>query len=322
MTEQPPVYKNETVVIVFDGDCNYLKSNSERENEFRKAVREKVSSKLSIPRSEIVVGDVVCGSIRVPITFYQSSGLRNVTQVLKKIVDSGNFSLTVRGKTFKASKLEVVRPTSPVTQAPTTEAKTNKIVFYLYVGFGILMAFVFCIGVCVFVVRCRKDRRAGSFFLTNDTNYELRRFHGIPRASSYSRMNYYGEPVEIDATTADPNAEDEFEAGAGAYSYNRSPARGRGKLTGTTNGDAYQGDKFNVGALGMPEWNLPRLSDKEVTVAESEEDIPRSAGSVGSRQLLIDSPKSSLADSAQAYDNPVLTFGDCQPRLGKEENQS
>ncbi|CAH3125169.1 unnamed protein product [Pocillopora meandrina] len=320
VTEQPLVYENETVVVVFDGDCNYVKSNKDRENDFREAVQMEVSSKLRIPRSAIVMGNITCGSIRVPMTIHQSGGLKNVVQVLKKIVDSGNLSVTLGEKKFKASKLEVVRPTSPVTQAPTTEAKSNKIAFYLYIGFGTLMAVVFFVGICVLIFRCRKDRREGSFFLTNDTHYELRRFHGIPRASSYSRVNYYGEPVEMDATAADPNADDEFKVGA--YSFNRSPARGRGKLTGTTNGDAHQQDKFNVGALGMPEWNLPRLSDNQMTVAESKEDIPRSAGSVGSRQLLIDSQESSLADSAQAYDNPVLTFGDGPQELSKEENQS
>ncbi|RMX41545.1 hypothetical protein pdam_00013072 [Pocillopora damicornis] len=320
VTEQPLVYENETVVVVFDGDCNYVKSNKDRENDFREVVQMEVSSKLRIPRSAIVMGNVACGSIRVPMTIHQSGGLKNVVQVLKKIVDSGNFSVTLGEKKFRASKLEVVRPTSPVTQAPTTEAKSNKIAFYLYIGFGTLMAVVFFVGICVLIFRCRKDRREGSFFLTNDTHYELRRFHGIPRASSYSRVNYYGEPVEVDATAADPNADDEFKVGA--YSFNRSPARGRGKLTGTTNGDAHQQDKFNVGALGMPEWNLPRLSDNQMTVAESKEDVPRSAGSVGSRQLLIDSQESSLADSAQAYDNPVLTFGDGPQELSKEENQS
>lgn len=320
MTEQPLVYENETVVVVFDGDCNYVKSNKDRENDFREVVQMEVSSKLRIPRSAIVMGNIACGSIRVPMTIHQSGGLKNVVQVLKKIVDSGNFSVTLGEKKFKASKLEVVRPTSPVTQAPTTEAKSNKIAFYLYIGFGTLMAVVFFVGICVLIFRCRKDRREGSFFLTNDTHYELRRFHGIPRASSYSRVNYYGEPVEVDATAADPNADDEFKVGA--YSFNRSPARGRGKLTGTTNGDAHQQDRFNVGALGMPEWNLPRLSDNQMTVAESKEDVPRSAGSVGSRQLLIDSQESSLADSAQAYDNPVLTFGDGPQELSKEENQS
>ena len=317
VTEQPPVYENETIIMVFEGDCEVITNEKKRKDKFQDAVVKEISGKLRIPERAIFINDVTCGSIQVTFTIYQSSGLANASQVLKKLVDSGNISVTVDGYTFKASKLEVVRPTLPVTLAPTTKAKKNEIAFILYITFGALMGSIFIVGIIVLIVRCRKDRREGSFFLNNDT--ELRRFHGIPRASTYSRVNYYGEPVEMDATAADPNAEEEFKAGDGAYSYNRSPVRGRGKPTGTSYGDAQQEDKFNVGAMGMPEWkNLPKLSDQEVTVAESKEGIPKSSGSVGSRELLLDDRESSLADSNHAYDNPVLTFGDGPSGLDKE----
>ena len=149
------------------------------------------------------------------------------------------------------------------------------------------MAFIFIVGFIVLVVRCRRDRREGSFFLPSD-GHELRRFHGIPHTSSnYSRVNYYGEPVEKDAAAADPDADDEFQAGVGAYPYDVAP--NGGDVVASNRSDAKE-EKFNVGAMGMPEWkNLPKLSVKEITVTKSSEDIPKSSGSVGNRQLFAGS---------------------------------
>lgn len=291
--------------------------NKETEEKFRKEFVNEVAEKLGIPEKAIAVNDIACGSIRVTFTVTGTSGKANVSQVLKKLVDNGNFTVTVNNKTFRASKLEVVRPTTPSTLAPTTEGKKNEIAFILYITFGALMAFIFIVGFIVLIVRCRRDRREGSFYLASDTNYELRRFQGIPRAnSSYSRVNYYGEPVEKDAAAADPDAEDEFQAGAGAHPYDLAPTSDR---AATAKSDAKE-EKFNVGTMGMPEWkNLPKLSTKEITVAEPSEGIPKSSGSVGSRQLLLDD-ESSPEDSRHAYDNPVLTFGEGPTGLDKEDS--
>ena len=262
-----------------------------------------VAKELNIKQSAIVVSDVSCGSILVTFTITGASGIPSVSQELKKLVENGNISVTVNGKTFKANKLEVVRPTIPSTVVPTTEAK-NEIAFILYITFGGLMAFIFIVGIIVLFVRCRRDRREGSFYLTNETNYELRRFQGIPRANSfYSRVNYYGEPVEKDATAADPDAEDEFQAAAGAYPYNPSPASACGKPIAVASGYSKE-EKFNVGTMGMPEWkNLPKLLHEGIAVAEPKEGIPKSSGSVGSRELLLEG-ESGPADSRHAYDNP------------------
>lgn len=318
VTEKPPVYENETIVIEFEGNCGDVVGNKETEKKFQQEFVREVAEKLGIPEEAIAVNDIVCGSIRVTFTISGTSGKANVSQLLKKLVDNGNISVTVDNKTFRASKLEVVRPATPSTLAPTTEGKKSEIAFILYITFGALMALIFIVGFIVLVARCRRDRREGSFFLPSDANYELRRFQGVPRASSqYSRMNYYGEPVEQDAAAPDPNADDEFQAEAGAYPYDVASTGGR--VAASNRSDAKE-EKFNVGAMGMPEWkNLPKLSVKEITVAEPSEDIPKSSGSVGSRQLLLDN-ESPQEESRHAYDNPVLTFGDGPTGVDKEDS--
>ena len=318
VTEKPPVYENETIIIEFEGNCEDVVGNKETKMKFQQEFVRVVVEKLGIPENAVVVNAIVCGSIRVFFTISGTSGKANVSQVLKTLVDKRNISVTVDGKAFTASKLEVVRPTTPSTLAPTTEGKKSEIAFILYITFGALMAFIFIVGFIVLVVRCRRDRREGSFFFPSDVHYELRRFQGIPHAgSNYSRVNYYGEPVEKDAATADPDADDEFQSAAGAYPYDVAPSGG--DAVASNRSDAKE-EKFHVGDMGMPEWkNLPKLSVKEITVAKPSEDIPKSSGSVGSRQLLLDH-ESPQEDSSHAYDNPVLTFGDGPAGLDKEDS--
>jgi len=308
VTEKPPVYENETFVIEFEENCQVVVGNKETKKKFQQEFVREVAEKLNIQEKAITVNDIVCGSIRVTFTISGTSGKANVSQVLKKLVDNGNISVTVDNKTFRATKLEVVQRTTPPTLAPTTESKKTEIAFILYITFGALMAFIFIVGLFVLVARCRRDRREGSFFLPSDANYELRRFQGIPRAGShYSRVNYYGEPVEQDAAAPDPNADDEF--------HPHDVASTGGSAAASNPSDAKE-EKFDV---GMPEWkNLPKLSVKEVTVAEPSEAIPKSSGSVGSRQLLLDN-ESPQEGSRHAYDNPVLTFGDGPTGLDKED---
>ena len=318
VTEKPPVYENETIIIEFEGNCEDVVGNKETKMKFQQEFVRVVVEKLGIPENAVVVNDIVCGSIRVFFTISGTSGKANVSQVLKTLVDNENISVTVDGKAFTASKLEVVRPTTPSTLAPTTEGKKSEIAFILYITFGALMAFIFIVGFIVLVVRCRRDRREGSFIFPSNVHYELRRFQGIPHAgSNYSRVNYYGEPVEKDAATADPDADDEFQSAAGAYPYDVAPSGG--DAVASNRSDAKE-EKFHVGDMGMPEWkNLPKLSVKEITVAKPSEDISKSSGSVGSRQLLLDL-ESPQEDSSHAYDNPVLTFGDGPAGLDKEDS--
>jgi len=312
VTEKPPVYENETIVIEFEGNCEDVVGNKVMEKKFEQEFVREVAKKVGIQQKVIAVNDITCGSIRVTFTISGTSGKANVSQVLKKLVDNRNISVTVDNKTFRATKLEVVQPTTTATPAPTTEGKKSEIAFILYITFGGLMALIFIVGFIVLVARCRRDRREGNFFLPRDANYELRRFQGIPRAGSqYSRVNYYGEPVEQDAAVLDPDADDEFQP---------HDVASTGGSAAASNGSDAKEEKFNVGAMGMPEWkNLPKLSVKEVTVAEPSEDIPKSSGSVGSRQLLLDN-ESPKEDSRHAYDNPVVTFGDGPTGLDKEDS--
>lgn len=306
VTERPPVYENETVVIVFGGDCNDVTNDVKAKESFRYMVVVEVATKLGIDKSFIHVSDVRCGSIRVTVTVIGASGKANVSQELNNLVKNGNIKVTFKGKTYTAKKIEQVRPST--TQSPTTKASKNELAFTLYITFGALMALIFIVGIIVLIVRCRKDRHQGSFFLTADTNYELRRFQGIPRARSYSRVNYYGDPVELDATAADPDAaSDEFQAQPDPY--NKGSSLDRVKPVAAASGE----EKFNVGAAGLPQWkNLPKLLKSEVARASSpKKGIQPSSGSVGSRnELLAHEGETPQEGSKLSYDNPGVVMED------------
>ena len=306
VTERPPVYENETVVIVFEGDCNDITNNVKAKESFRNLVVTEVAKDLGVDKSFIHVSDVQCGSILVTVTVIGTSGKANVSQELKNLVQNGNITVKFHGKTYTAKKIEQVQPST--TQPPTTKPSKNNIPFILYITFGALMALIFIVGIIVLVVRCRKDRRQGGFFLTADTNYELRRFQGIPRARNYSRVNYYGDPVELDATAADPDAtSDEFQAQPDPY--NKGSSLDRVKPVAAASGE----EKFNVGTAGLPEWkNLSKLSKSQVARAVSpKKDLQPSSGSVGSRnELLAHEGETPQEDSKLSYDNPGVVMED------------
>lgn len=306
VTDRPPVYENETVVIVFEGDCNDITKDVKAKERFRNLVVIEVANDLGVDKSFIHVSDVQCGSILVTITVIGTSGKANVSQELKNLVKNGNITVTLYNKTYTAKKIEQVQPST--TQPPTTKPSKNNIPFILYITFGALMALIFIVGIIVLVVRCRKDRRQGGFFLTADTNYELRRFQGIPRARNYSRVNYYGDPVELDATAADPDAtSDEFQAQPDPY--NKGSSLDRVKPVAAASGE----EKFNVGTAGLPEWkNLPKLSKSEVARAISpKKGLQPSSGSVGSRhELLAHEGETPQEDSNLSYDNPGVVMDD------------
>ena len=306
VTERPPVYKNETVVIVFEGDCNDITNDLKAKERFRNLVVIEVAKDLGVDKSFIHISDVQCGSILVTVTVIGTSGKANVSEELKNLVKNGNITVKFNGKTYTAKKIEQVQPST--TQPPTTKPSKNNIPFILYITFGALMALIFIVGIIVLVVRCRKDRRQGGFFLTADTNYELRRFQGIPRARNYSRVDYYGDPVELDATAADPDAtSDEFQAQPDPY--NKGSSLDRVKPVAAASGE----EKFNVGTAGLPEWkNLPKLSKSHVARAVSpKKGLQPSSGSVGSRnELLAHEGETPQEDSKLSYDNPGVDMED------------
>lgn len=305
-TERPPVYENETVVIVFEGDCNDITNDLKAKERFRNLVVIEVAKDLGVDKSFIHISDVQCGSILVTVTVIGTSGKANVSEELKNLVKNGNITVKFNGKTYTAKKIEQVQPST--TQPPTTKPSKNNIPFILYITFGALMALIFIVGIIVLVVRCRKDRRQGGFFLTADTNYELRRFQGIPRARNYSRVDYYGDPVELDATAADPDAtSDEFQAQPDPY--NKGSSLDRVKPVAAASGE----EKFNVGTAGLPEWkNLPKLSKSHVARAVSpKKGLQPSSGSVGSRnELLAHEGETPQEDSKLSYDNPGVDMED------------
>ena len=299
------------MTIEFEGKCTDILGN---EDVFKEAFKNEISEKLGIIKAYIRGIHINCGSILVTFTITAASGKANISQSLKQFVDSGNITVKVMGTSYAAISLKVILP-STSSAAPLTTAKVpakKDIKLILYITFGVVIGCIFIVGIVGLVVRYRSDRRAGAFFLTNEsTSYELRRFHGIPRAKNYFKVNYYGEPVELDATATDPNLSDEFQAHEGDIQYNQGSSLDRVKPIAAANSD----DKFNVGAMGLPEWkNLPKLSKSEVAVtADTKHGNSKSLGADGSKTRL-------LPGESPLLDNPIVTFGDVASGLEKKED--
>lgn len=289
-----------------EGNCADVESEAAKKM-FKEEFENQVAQRLGIGKSNVEVSNIKCGSILVTFTVTGVSEMAVISQTLEELVKSGNMKVTVNGTTYPATRIVILSLTTPATQVPTTKAGKNEVAFILYITFGALMAVIFIVGVIVLILRCRRDRREGSFFLDYEATYELRRFHDVPRARNYSKVNFYGNPVELDATAPDPDSPEEFQAQAGDDPYNRGTSLDRVKPIAAASNDA----KFNVTAMGLPEWkDLPKLAKSEVTVVgDRKQGISKSAGSIGSRKHLLDN-EILPADSEHAYDNPIITFGD------------
>ena len=310
-SEPPPVYKNETMTVKFDGDCEVIVGDKIAKEEFKAAFEEEVSIKLNIEKSFIRVNSITCGSILVTFTATTATGGNTtVAESLALVIKSGNITVTALGKDFKAVNVQVVQPTTAEIPVTTTKTPTkNKTKLILYITLSVVIGVILIAGIVGLIVRYRNDQQSGGFFLTNEsTNYELRRFHGLPRSKNYSKVNYYGEPVELDATATDPNTPDEFQAQQSDFQYNQGSSLDRVKPIAASNND----DKFNVGTMGLPEWkNLPRLSKAEVAVTDDSKNETSMSMDEGKTQL--------LRDESTSLANPIVTFGDVASGLEKKE---
>lgn len=308
-TEPPLVYRNETITVKFDENCEVIVGKN-NEEQFKVAFKDEVSKKLKIEKSFITVNDITCGSILVTFTVTTATKDTTVAESLDRVIKSGGLTVSALGKNFKATSFQVGHPTTagiPVTTTKTPTENNTKLI--LYITFSVVIGVIFIVGIVGLIVRYRRDQQRGGFFLTNaSTNYELRRFHGVPRSKNYSKVNYYGEPVELDATAADPNAPDEFQAQQSDFQYDQGSSLDRVKPIAESNDD-----KFNVGTMGLPEWkNLPRLSKAEVAVTDDSKS--------GTASMSMDEGKTQLLhDESSSLGNPIVTFGDGAAGLEKKD---
>lgn len=308
-TEPPLVYRNETITVKFDENCEVIVENKNKE-QFKVAFKDEVSKKLNIEKSFITVNYIICGSILVTFTATTATKDTTVAESLDRVIRGDGLTVSALGKNFKATSFQVVHPTTagiPVTTTKTPTENNTKLI--LYITFSVVIGVIFIVGIVGLIVRYRRDQQRGGFFLTNaSTNYELRRFHGVPRSKNYSKVNYYGEPVELDATAADPNAPDEFQAQQSDFQYDQGSSLDRVKPIAESNDD-----KFNVGTMGLPEWkNLPRLSKAEVAVTDDSKS--------GTASMSMDEGKTQLLhDESPSLGNPIVTFGDGAAGLEKKD---
>ena len=186
-TEPPLVYKNETITVEFDGDCEGIVGNTIEEKEFAAAFEEEVSRKLNIEKFFIRVNSITCGSILVTFTATTITGWNTtVAESLALVIKSGNITVRALGKNFTAVNVQVVQPTTaeiPVTTTKTPTKNNTKLI--LYITFSVVIGVILIVGIVGLIVRYRSDRQKGGLSHTNElTNYELKRFHGVPHSKN------------------------------------------------------------------------------------------------------------------------------------------
>ncbi|EDO41782.1 predicted protein [Nematostella vectensis] len=293
-TPTTPV-SSQTYEITLEGDCAVVLADDETKKDFRDALKAVLAKALRISPDDIKVGELECGSIKATVTV-QNAEERNVTQRLEEAVKNDAIVVESQGRQYKALKVDVVEPHA--TGVAPTEPSTKGLAFILYVSFGALMGLIFIVGVIVLCHRCRKDKTSGRFTMGQDSEVELKRFAGIPRATYY-RVDFYGHAQEIDAVNDLPGDKEYDEAVVPYHqSFRLDDTGGAGQ-----GGDTNQGG-FTMGRL--PEWDVPKLKSDDIVVA--------SEGEKGAKEK-------EGGNTAHAYDNPAMSFGDLTDAKDKKENE-
>ncbi|XP_031559886.1 mental retardation GTPase activating protein homolog 2-like isoform X2 [Actinia tenebrosa] len=283
---------DERYIITLEGNCNEVLRYNSRKIKFKKKFKNVIAGIINIPVRDIHIEELKCGSIKVTFVVKNATNI-NATKILEKAASDGKIVVPFDGKNYTSSGLVVI-PVPTSSPPKTTPTPSKKFALYLYIAFGSVMGLVFLIGLIVLIVRCRRDRTSGTFILGNDTDVELKRFRGIPRASYY-RVEMYGEPVEVDA--ARPGVcDDEYDGDIVPYAQTTFNSNSAGHSSSNNNPNK---DEFTMGNL--PEWNVPKLKTSDIVVrssgAEQDEDDEEHGGNHNDEAL-------------HAYDNPVMTFGD------------
>ena len=152
-SEPPPVYKNETMTVKFDGDCEVIVGDKIAKEEFKAAFEEEVSRKLDIEKYFIRVNSMSCGSILVTFTATTATGNTTVAESLALVIKSGNITVGALGKNFKAVNVQVVQPTTaeiPVTTTKTPTKNNTKLI--LYITLSVVIGVTLIVGIVVLIV--------------------------------------------------------------------------------------------------------------------------------------------------------------------------
>ena len=106
-TDEP----KKTFQLTFDGDCNDYEGSAA--TNFTMSLRRTLAAKLQVEPAEIVIGDITCGSVRVPVTVPSSSA-----EALTKLVESGDLSVNGMTATGVAKLPSAPATTTTLAAAP------------------------------------------------------------------------------------------------------------------------------------------------------------------------------------------------------------
>ena len=219
----------ETFVVKFKGNCSVIVDK----NSFKLSFVATLASILRIPRDDVIVDDVICGSVSVVFTV-KAARERNLTSELLGIIKNESLVVKYNDTVFIAFDVKIIsNPTVPTKFSRPTEISNHdrkKLLFIIFIFFCAVFAALFVFFSVVFCSRfCACCQKTGKFRMQKRVrlraqDFELKRF--AERRSRLSGANYYGEEahkrvnsrkkeleVEIEEEDINDYYEDEFVAG-------------------------------------------------------------------------------------------------------------
>ena len=226
----------ETFVVKFKGNCSVIVDK----NSFKLSFVATLASILRIPRDDVIVDDVICGSVSVVFTV-KAARERNLTSELLGIIKNESLVVKYNDTVFIAFDVKIIsNPTVPTKFSRPTEISNHdrkKLLFIIFIFFCAVFAALFVFFSVVFCSRfCACCQKTGKFRMQKRVrlraqDFELKRF--AERRSRLSGANYYGEDaqkrvksrkkelqVEIEEEDINDYYEDEFVAGLQADTNN------------------------------------------------------------------------------------------------------
>ena len=203
---------NETFLVKFHANCSAIAN----EDDFKSSFATTVTLLLQISKSDVIVHDIICGSVDVLFVIKSARG-RNLANELWAMIKNKSFVFTYNGTEFAAFELrEISRPsvtptapfTSSLTPSKNNKHERKKIVFIIFVFIGSVFAALFIFLLVVFLARfsrcCRKTvklrvRRNDRFHAPFES--ELKRF--AVRTSLFQGINFYGDITELEEMKQD-----------------------------------------------------------------------------------------------------------------------
>ena len=219
----------ETFVVKFKGNCSVIVDK----NSFKLSFVATLASILRIPRDDVIVDDVICGSVSVVFTV-KAARERNLTSELLGIIKNESLVVKYNDTVFIAFDVKIIsNPTVPTKFSRPTQISSHdrkKLLFIIFIFFCAVFAALFVFFSVVFCSRfCACFQKTGKFRMHKRVrlraqDFELKRF--AERRSRLSGANYYGEDahkrvnsrkkeleVEIEEEDINDYYEDEFVAG-------------------------------------------------------------------------------------------------------------